>query len=721
MADRRIEGKVIFSDTKAGIKGLQVAAFDLDPFFAEEKLGDPAETDAAGAFSIKYSLSRYHEWTPDRNPDIVVRVHAPGGRLLHATSEHGGVSADPLIVATIELHPANLKGWLVTNATLNPAAPRLRSDDEPETWTTGNKIELLKDGEALFPALTDDIENAVKSIHFVNMNFWISANLITKFPSPTDPANPFDPMNPKPGVPVKGKTVHEILKAKAKSGAIQPLQVLVQDIPFVDQIPVISFLLKRFFGVNPDTADEVKNFFADSPVQVRLLSVLTSFNLPTFMHAKAVVIDSSTAIILGSPMSQSSFGGAEHHIHDARHGGSLVHDVSIKVQGPAVEHVDRAFTTLWNAAEPSSPALSPSTGQAPVAGGVGVQIVRTLPGGVFTSANTGGAGLPHGETGALEAYQRAIANATRLIYLEDQYFTAPEIFASLLDRMKEVPALELILLMNSKPDVSGYPEKQIQNLRQFIADLAKALGGQAQVDKRVGVFTLWSCDEKAAKYEVMPVYIHSKSAVVDDVWATVGSTNLDGASLNQIELDTIFQRMVADLAATGSVFKRILGSLILMMTWPLVILTIALVKMRFSRKTQHANPQQGTQPTRSTELNLVVCEKAPAAGTPNPEVVRIREALWKEILGLPALPVPTPAKGWVQIWSERAEEKRNNLLADSAKAVAARQKHPAKILKWVPKIRAEDCLRELKLDLKRIEIREKADSFDFQSGRYRKK
>ena len=81
MADRRIEGKVIFSDTKAGIKGLQVAAFDLDPFFAEEKLGDPAETDAAGAFSIKYSLSRYHEWTPDRNPDIVVRVHAPGGAL----------------------------------------------------------------------------------------------------------------------------------------------------------------------------------------------------------------------------------------------------------------------------------------------------------------------------------------------------------------------------------------------------------------------------------------------------------------------------------------------------------------------------------------------------------------------------------------------------------------------------------------------------------------
>ena len=48
-------------------------------------------------------------------------------------------------------------------------------------------------------------------------------------------------------------------------------------------------------------------------------------------------------------------------------------------------------------------------------------MVRTLPGGTFTSSNTGGAAIPHGETGALEAYQRAIANATKFIYLEDQY------------------------------------------------------------------------------------------------------------------------------------------------------------------------------------------------------------------------------------------------------------------------------------------------------------
>ena len=126
------------------------------------------------------------------------------------------------------------------------------------------------------------------------------------------------------------------------------------------------------------------------------------------------------------------------------------------------------------------------------------------------------------------------------------------------DEWFRVPALEVLIVMNSEPDVAGYPEKQIQLLKQFQEELTKELGA-AQVEKRLGIYTVWSCNEKKPKYEIMPIYVHSKVAIVDDIWATIGSANLDGASLNQIELDTIVQGTLANAVGKGNVFKRILA------------------------------------------------------------------------------------------------------------------------------------------------------------------
>jgi phosphatidylserine/phosphatidylglycerophosphate/cardiolipin synthase-like enzyme len=714
MTDRKIEGKVVLAGTTTGIEGLEVVAFDLDPFFSEDRLGS-SPTNASGAFSISYTPSRYSDWLPGRNPDIVVRVYARGGRLLHETAEQSDVSAPVLTISTIQLHSANVKGWLVTNATLNPTTPSLNANGTPVTWTDGNKVEILKDGETMFPAITDAVEQANSSINCINMNFWLGKNLVTKFPAINDPTNPFDPLNPPIGQPVAGKRFHEALLARAKDTArpLSSANVLVQDIPFVDQLPVISFLLRGLF--NPDSADEVKQFFQGSPVSVRLMSVLAASNFPTFMHAKALVIDGTKGFVLGSPLSRSYFGADGHFINDARHGGSLIHDVSLKLEGPAVEHLDRCFTTLWNAAASSGPALSPAAGQT-APGSLGVQIVRTLPGGVFNASHTGGSGLPHGETGALEAYQRAIANATKLVYLEDQYFTGPEIFQALLDRMVQVSTLETVIVMNAKPDVSGYPEKQIQLLKQFQDDLTKKLGAE-QVKKRLGIYTIWSCNEKKPKYEIMPIYVHSKVAAVDDIWATIGSANLDGASLNQIELDTIVQGALASLVETGSKLKRILATVILVAFSPLVILTVGLTSLGFSRKTQHANPQQSRQPTRSTEVNVVLCEKEPDAAQPNPDVKAFREGLFKEHLGLTTL--PTPVNGWVEIWNRVADEKLQNIQQDATKTPQARQKHPAKVLKWTPQVEAEKYLRALGVKTADLKIRRDADSFNVETGQWK--
>jgi phosphatidylserine/phosphatidylglycerophosphate/cardiolipin synthase-like enzyme len=398
------------------------------------------------------------------------------------------------------------------------------------------------------------------------------------------------------------------------------------------------------------------------------------------------------------------------------------------VEGPAVEHIDRTFTTLWNAAESSASALSPSIGQAAAdQPGLGIQVVRTLPGETFNASHTGGDPIPAGETGGLEAYQRAIANATKFIYLEDQYFTAPEIFEALLERMIQVPALETIIVMNAKPDVDGYPEKQIQNLNHFQDEFLKSFlkkpgatkeQAQAELKKRLGIFTIWSCNEQKPKYEIMPIYVHAKAAIVDDIWATIGSANLDGASLNQIELNTIVAGSLAKLVETGSLLKRVAMVFIMMVMTPLIMLTVLATKIGFARKTQHANPGQSRQPTRSTELNVVICEKDPKAAVPNRAVVDFRVQLWREHLGFPSL--PTPTNGWVEIWNRRADEKFTNLQQDSKKGAGARQKHPAKILKWTPKVEAEDYLQALGLATGDFKIRSDADKFNVVTGQWSK-
>src|SRR5262249_54328724 len=131
-----------------------------------------------------------------------------------------------------------------------------------------------------------------------------------------------------------------------------------------------------------------------------------------------------------------------------------------------------------------------------------------------------------------------------------------------------------------------------------------------------------------------------------------------------------------------------------------------------------ANPGQSRQPTRSTELNVVICEKDPKATVPNRAVVDFRVQLWREHLGLSSL--PTPTNGWVEIWNRRADEKFTNLQQDSKKGAGARQKHPAKTLKWTPKVEAEDYLRALGPATGDFKIRSDADKFNVVTGQWSK-
>lgn len=121
--------------------------------------------------------------------------------------------------------------------------------------------------------------------------------------------------------------------------------------------------------------------------------------------------------------------------------------------------------------------------------------------------------------GILASYERALACARRFVYLETQYFTSPRIARLLADALAREPTLEAILLLNTHMDIPGYDAWQEARLREI----------RAFDHPRLGVFTLQNVTgDKAA-----PIYLHSKVAIVDDAWATLGSANLDSVSLHE--------------------------------------------------------------------------------------------------------------------------------------------------------------------------------------------
>ena len=124
----------------------------------------------------------------------------------------------------------------------------------------------------------------------------------------------------------------------------------------------------------------------------------------------------------------------------------------------------------------------------------------------------------YGKRDIAKGYLQAVSKASQYIYIENQYFTSHEIIDALISRMKDTtkPRLEIILVLNLRPDLPGYPDRQIDNVNQLRS--AADSGGH-----HLGVYTLWSRSEQAGsgagsqrRYDVMPVYVHSKTAIIDD-------------------------------------------------------------------------------------------------------------------------------------------------------------------------------------------------------------
>ena len=726
MANTEVKGRVVIAGTNTGIPDLTVRAFDIDRLSGDDELGDPATTDGNGDFKINYAPSSYRIWFPGENPDIEVRIYGAGGRLLFETEKQNDVTVDKLDVGKIEIHASNIRVpdpgpgdpdnaearrqdpyWLVTHTSLDP------KNGTPVRLTRGNEIDWLVDGAALFPKLNDDARRgldprpdgnpapatAVTSIKLINMAF-DGEKLVSHF---TFPPGKDHKTVERPDVVILDR-LGKILKAQAAPPHNVPVDVLVWELE-----ESIGGGLGSLFD-KADGADELRKFFQGSNVRVG------TFKSTQLLHVKFILLDSKIAYLVGSTLKQGYFGDQEHLIRDGHHGimdpesrkgdRGLLHDVSLKVEGPCVNFIDQTFSTIWSAGNENTPVpLGAPSGSstAPVA----VQVVRTLPGNVFTTAQPNAELLPHGETGVLEAYQRAIMKAEEYIYIEDQYFNSPEVVNAIKARMIERSNLEVIIVINPRPDIGGYHPHQTSLINEL-----RAVGG----DTRVAVFTMWSCDPSGTSPQVAPVYVHSKVAIIDDRWAAVGTANVDGASMNARQWRIILPGTIWELIAEGDFV-----SAMFVLWFPLIVVVFLAgflvpdigpfmrdaVRREFARFTQHANPHREQQPPRHGEINLVVY--AGIAGQPDtPKVKELRDSLWKEHLGA-APPAVRPDGGWVAHWKQAADRFLSKIKSGATPAAP----FPEKILPWSPERDFEANLRALGVP-RDVVLRERGETMPFQ-------
>jgi phosphatidylserine/phosphatidylglycerophosphate/cardiolipin synthase-like enzyme len=262
-------------------------------------------------------------------------------------------------------------------------------------------------------------------------------------------------------------------------------------------------------------------------------------------HQKMVVVrhpgrpEDDVAFLGGIDLDHGSRDDADHHGDRQSVGADPVygtnpayHDVQLELRGPAVREAEETFRERWQnpaaisrlpwhvipdrihgLARTGSP-LPPAAPPPPATGTCAVQILRTYP-----RRRPRYPYAPRGERSIALAYTKALGRAEQLIYVEDQYlwsFDVARIFAAALQRSAR---LHLIAVVPRRPDNENqfYNESAMLGHAEALAMVREAGGDRVQV---LDVENL----------QGLPVYVHSKLCVVDDVWAAVGSDNLNTRS-----------------------------------------------------------------------------------------------------------------------------------------------------------------------------------------------
>jgi cardiolipin synthase len=277
---------------------------------------------------------------------------------------------------------------------------------------------------------------------------------------------------------------------------------------------------KAFFERLLESGIKVLEFNPVNPLEAR-----TGWELNQRDHRKLLIVDGRTAFLGGINISSVYSGGSFSRGTRPRVDGSLAwRDTDIELQGPVVADFQKLFLATWAAQKGDA---LPTRNYFPPPVNAGGEVVRAI-----------GSSPDEPFSQIYATLLSAIGSAETSVYITNAYFVPdPQLLAAL--EAAAARGVDVQLILPSQTDSwlvfhagRGYYE---QLLRAGV-----------KINERRGVV------------------LHSKTALIDGVWSTIGSTNLDWRSflhnqeLNAVVLGADFGGQVKtmfdkDLAASDAI------------------------------------------------------------------------------------------------------------------------------------------------------------------------
>jgi cardiolipin synthase A/B len=329
---------------------------------------------------------------------------------------------------------------------------------------SGNRVELLFNGDQIFPAMLQAIRGAQKSITYQQYFF------------------------------EDGTTAHEIAEAFAeRCRAGVEVKILIDSLGGSGMPQDIPDLWKQS-GCQLEWYERIK-----------VLQFVTPWELLNYnhrSHRRILVIDGKIGFTGGHAVSDAWTGDGRTAEHWRQ--------TDVRVEGPVVQQLQAAFVESWRRTtgnilgdERYFPTLNSQ-------GKVYAQVVKSSPLG--------------GSYGSYLLFLLSITSAQKSIHIANPYFFPDNrIEEALINAVKR--GVKVVVLTPEKGDHATTSSASHGGLGPFL------LGG-------------------VEIYEYKPALMHAKAMVVDGVWATVGSANLDYRSLaineelNLVVYDTAFAQQL---------------------------------------------------------------------------------------------------------------------------------------------------------------------------------
>lgn len=323
--------------------------------------------------------------------------------------------------------------------------------------------------------------------------------------------------------------LRDILVEKAQRGVDVRIMGWVSGCVFNDPLGLGESLASEVVGWNRETLESI--YILRQQSGNRIKACVNTLNHPRgSVHCKLVVMSDAFG-----EHTVGYTGGLD--FVSTRHGW---HDVVAKVEGPAVHGLYEFYREMWNELITGFVPVTFNDGHHRIESIVSgtstivdrtalslvsavvdhsVQSLRTIPIAqhpIITLRGIQPAPLSFAPNGIFEvaaAWRKAIQAATRYIYLEDQYFWSADVMTWLRQAVINHPGVVVILVCFApRPNrYEAYSNHAIQN------HLFNGLNAEQM--------------SRIAMFRRTDMKVHSKTTIIDDCWAIIGSANCNNRGL----------------------------------------------------------------------------------------------------------------------------------------------------------------------------------------------